>query len=270
MADIKLFVCCHEQTTVPAHRLLCPLQVGAALNEKRFAGFAYDDEGENISSWNRYYCELTGHFWAYKNVQADYYGFFHHRRYLYPDEHASKPYIIRHKPNLGKLRYDEFPALIERFDLILPCREEMCVPVRSHYAKAHRMEDLALAQQLVLAQYPQMRSALQAYLDGTACYFGNIFIMRREVFVDYCRWLFPLLADFDAAVADRPLRVDGYIAERLLGVYATYRQRTLRILEIPRVFFLSGKEYVLRRGLNAILPPGSVRRGQVKGALGGG
>ena len=41
-----------------------------------------DNTGENISEKNSMYCELTAQYWAWKNLNADYYGFFHYRRYL--------------------------------------------------------------------------------------------------------------------------------------------------------------------------------------------
>lgn len=43
----------------------------------------HDNEGDNISDRNRMYCELTAYYWAWKNdTQADYYGFWHYRRYM--------------------------------------------------------------------------------------------------------------------------------------------------------------------------------------------
>lgn len=202
MAEIKLFVCCHRPSPVAEHPLLVPIQVGAALAGEHFPGFLHDDAGDNISGKNRSYCELTAQYWAWKNVKTDYYGFFHYRRYLYPDMNAKRPYRIAGEPTvslLDRLGFDQFADFIPQCDLILPKGEDMRVPVREHYAKApfHYGQDLALAEQIVKERCPEMGSAADEYLSGTVCYFGNIFIMKRQVFQDYCGWLFPILEEFD-------------------------------------------------------------------------
>ncbi len=271
VADIRLFVCCHRQEQIPSHPLLAPVQVGTALAPERFAGFLHDDEGENISAKNRSYCELTAQYWAWKNVQADYYGFFHYRRYLYPDPAARRPYKLARALEPGKLGYDGFGQLIEQYDLILPKAENMYVPVREHYAAApyHRGRDLALAEQIVLERCPEMEKAAQAYLGGTEQYFGNIYIMRRALFQDYCGWLFPILEAFDSradteGLSPQQMRVDGYLAERLLGIYARWRRPELKVLELPRVHLYEGGQYAARVALNALLPPGTRRRSVIK------
>ena len=48
--------------------------------EKDNLGYVGDDTGENISEKNPYYCELTGVYWAWKNLKADYIGLVHYRR----------------------------------------------------------------------------------------------------------------------------------------------------------------------------------------------
>ena len=276
MADIKLFVSCHRPFSVPKHPLLNPIQVGTSLSGARFPGFLHDDEGENISAQNPSYCELTAQYWAWKNVRADYYGFFHYRRYLYPDTGARRPYRIEGAPTpelLDRLGYGRFSELIGRYDLILPRGEDMHLPVRAHYAGApfHHGEDLDLMEALIRERCPDYVPAMEEYLGGTRCYFGNIFIARQAVFEDYCGWLFPLLAEFDrrADLGGRraqELRADGYLAERLLGVWAT-RHRELGRLELPRVHFIEDpKERRKRQLLNALLPPGSLRRSVVKKA----
>lgn len=103
MAEIKLFVCCHQPAAVPEHPLLVPIQVGAALADEHFSGFLHDDTGDNISGKNRSYCELNAQHWAWKNVEADYCGFFHYRRYLYPNANAKRPYRLEGEPSAALL-----------------------------------------------------------------------------------------------------------------------------------------------------------------------
>lgn len=274
MADIKLFVCCHQPAAVPEHPLLVPIQVGAALAKEHFPGFLHDDTGRNISHKNRAYCELTAQYWAWKNAEADYYGFFHYRRYLYPDVNAKRPYRIEREPTvllLDKLGYDRLADLIPQYDLILPKGEDMHIPVREHYAQApfHHDRDLGLVERVVQERYPGMVQAMDKYLSSSICYFGNIFIMKRQVFCDYCNWLFPILEEFDcradtSGYSLQEQRGDGYLAERLLGIYAACH-RGLRSLELPRVHFIENQiELYKKRTINLLLPPGSVRRSRIK------
>lgn len=278
MSEIKLFVCCHQAGQhVPPHPLLYPVQVGAALAKAHVPGFAHDDAGENISQKNRSYCELTAHYWAWKNVQADYYGFFHYRRYLYLDEHGKRPYRMAGaltEDMLESLGFSGWERWLEGKDCVVPMGEDMRIPVREHYANApyHHGKDLALVERIVAEMYPDYVPAMEEYLSGTVCYFGNILIMNKPLFDQYCGWLFSILEEFDrradtTGYSTQELRVDGYLAERLLGVYVTYLRRTgqTRVYELPRVQFEPNRGQRWKRTLlNALLPPGSRRRAWVK------
>lgn len=280
MADVRIFVSCHKEFQVAKLPWLYPIHVGAGLTEQVIPGFLRDDAGENISARNRRYCELTGQYWAWKNVEADYYGFFHYRRYLYPDAGARRPYLIRTLPEkkaLARLELDRLPELVSQYDLTAPIGENMHLSVREHYASApfHNGKDLALTEQIIRELYPAYAPAMERYLSGSVCYFGNIFVMARPVFVDYCRWLFTILAEFDrradvTGYGAQELRVDGYLAERLFGIYYTHRRDELRTLELPRVHFdcFGGTAAERRRTrlLYHLLPPGSKRRAWVKRA----
>ncbi len=278
--DIKLYICCHQLAEVPEHPLLVPLQVGSALTDIRFPGFLQDDMGDNISFRNRSYCELTAQYWAWKNAEADCYGFFHYRRYLYPDTNAKHPYRLEYRPTgplLDKLGYDRLPALIQDYDIILPKGEDMHIPVREHYAKApfHHAHDLDLIEEIIRGRYPAYGKAMERHLSQTICYFGNIYIMKRARFYDYCTWLFSILEEFDQKAQTKDYtaqeqRVDGYLAERLLGVYAAKicENPSVRVLELPRVHFTNSRAHLWeKRAVNQVLPPGSWRRAVVKKIL---
>lgn len=274
MADIKLFVSCHKQVTVPKHPLLVPIHVGAAISERPISGILRDDTGDNISTKNPFYCELTAQYWAWKNMQADYYGFFHYRRYLYPDLNAKRPYRICPTPTnnlLQKLGYDCFPQLIEQYDLILPMGERIYMTVRDQFAAGtrHRVETLQWMESVVRDISPDYSSALEWYLSGETCYFCNMFVMSAQVFDAYCEWLFPLLAEYDRRTAGNAIqddRIDGYLAERLLGVFYCQHRGSLKTVEIPRVDYdaIMGEPNSKRRLLYELLPPGTRRRALFK------
>ncbi len=82
MSGVKILVVCHKNTALLKSKILLPIQVGTALGKEKLENMLADDTGENISEKNPMYCELTAQYWAWKNLEADYYGFFHYRRYL--------------------------------------------------------------------------------------------------------------------------------------------------------------------------------------------
>ena len=271
----KIYVVCHQSLRIAEHEMLIPIQAGAALAEEHFPGFEYDDTGMNISEKNPSYCELTAQYWAWKNDSADYYGFFHYRRYLYPDPEAKRPYrIVRDfsSSTLEKLNYTGFPDLIPQYDLILPVAEDMHISVREHYSQAesHREKDLALVEEILREKWPEYTDATEKYLSGTEQYFGNIFIMKQPVYFDYCAWLFPILEEFDrraewAGRTVQELRADGYLAERLLGIYFTEHCDRLHTLFLPRaVMEQNTRKRILKQAEIQLLPPGTRIRSKVK------
>ena len=62
------------------------IKVGNSLDNKtcKEKGYYTDDTGDSISNLNPFYCELTGIYWAWKNMspKIDIVGFNHYRRYF--------------------------------------------------------------------------------------------------------------------------------------------------------------------------------------------
>lgn len=82
--DIKILVAMHKPYWVPRDDCYFPVHVGRnhVMSELDTRNIPGDDTGENISQKNPYYCELTGLFWAWKNLKCDYVGLCHYRRYF--------------------------------------------------------------------------------------------------------------------------------------------------------------------------------------------
>jgi len=298
--SIRLYLIYHKQGYLPSPRILTPIQVGVALDEREFLeGKLKDCDGDNISTKNRSYCELTAQYWAWKNDAADYYGFFHYRRYLSFDpkslvDHTNsqkvkrsplpyRNYKLPDEQTLNLLGYTEenIKDIIGRYDIIAPLAEQMYVSVYDHYKKApfHHIEDLDLVLKIIEQKYPEFKAAAQEYMAGTKHYFCNMFVMKRELFFNYCAWLFSILQEFDRQTdftkySGKACRVDGYLGERLFGVYYTWlkKQSTVRWAELPRVHFeaFPGEtdDFSLMKRVNKFLPPGTRRRAYAKKLLG--
>lgn len=237
-------------------------------------------EGDNISD-KEDYCELRAHYWVWKNTTGpdeDYIGFFHYRRYLdfeggevveLPSKERPVAYRIAERPkeNIGVLA-----EKLRELDVIAPTWEYTGISVFERYGRFlnQRTHDLEMIMEIIHEKYPAYIQAAEDYLHGKGEYYGNIFIMRRRIFQDYCTWLFSILGEFDRRITDAPQFADGHLGERLFGIYFTWlsRQKEIRCGEVPRVHYwiYDDKEhhYKNERWLNLLLPPGSQLRSFVR------
>src|SRR5699024_7023881 len=76
---------------MPSESIYLPVQVGSKGKES--LGYQRDDEGENISELNPYFSELTALYWAWKNLDIDYLGLVHYRRYFTKPHYSKKATI---------------------------------------------------------------------------------------------------------------------------------------------------------------------------------
>ncbi len=249
--SIKIFVACHKNCNIIKNRYLIPIQVGSALSNERF-NMAHDDNGINISKKNRMYCELTAHYYAWKNEDADFYGFFHYRRYLSFSNNGTESYIYPtdffdfekeygYEPNNMK-------KIISQYDVIVPCKDNLNTTesLYEHYRKSwfQNIEDLDCMLDIIKRKYPNMyESALRSTMAESG-YFCNMFVMKKEIFFAYCEWVFDILGEHEKesnfdTYSEQQLRVSGYLGERLTNIYINWliEQNKYKILETPTLFF---------------------------------
>lgn len=271
MKTVRIFVCCHKSYDILPP--LCePIQCGSAANPK-IDDILHDDEGDNISLKNSEYCELTAHYFAWKNISADYYGFYHYRRFLTAETGTKKPYFAKGKlSDKSKKRFfaDEhyWRKLTEQNEIIAPKSENMGISVYKHYgrSKYHYTEDLKLFLKILNKRNPELTAAAKQYMSQDRQYFCNIFIMRRKLFFEYCESLFGILNEFD--LQKKPHgdfqadRTDGYLGEIFTGIYITYcKQNGVNVTEKPRLDINCD---IKKRFCYVLFPPESKRRFLVK------
>jgi len=259
-SKINIFIACHKPTCVLNNPLFVPVQVGTALADWRGSGMKYDNDGENISDKNPWYCELTAQYWAWKNCDCDYYGFFHYRRYLsfanaYPvsaDGHLKNkkrvcPYIELDdiRDDLTEYRLDEtwMRQQIEQYDLMTVLRERINTTVYRQYEQYHSIGDLDLVLEILKQKYPEYEAASKQYMTSKEIYYMNMYIMKKELFHEYMGWLFDILSEFEGrkksmAQWNIEPRLMGFLAERLFGIFYVYqRSQGCVCAELPYLKF---------------------------------
>ena len=242
---VALFSTTHKDVDIPKANCLVPVQVGS--KGERFPWAAQDDSGDNIAELNPMYCELTTQWWAWKNVQADYYGFCHYRRYFdFSDErHKENPYgeIIDQFIDWGAqtaygLDDETIASVVEGCDVVTTEVKDFSLfpggyenPL-DHYAHAPhlRVSDLERVMSIAKEMHPDYSSDIEDFLSGHVACFCNMFIMSKELFNRYCSWLFPILDQFmdgwdNSTYSHEGLRTPGHLSERLLNVFLIHERR---------------------------------------------
>lgn len=230
--DLKVVIAAHKPYRMPEDSVYLPLHVGAA--GKAPIGFARDDEGEGISARNPNWCELTGLYWAWKNLKADAVGLVHYRRHF--------------RGRSGIATGEELRGRLEGCDAILPKRRNYFIETTySQYVHAHHAADLDVTRQILRERDDGAVRAFDAVMGRTAGHRFNMFVMRKGAFDAYCAWLFDVLFELErrldiSSYTAYDARVFGFVSERLLDVWLETRP-DVRIVEMP-VLHLESQHWI--------------------------
>lgn len=239
MKNIKIIVATHKTYRMPDDMMYLPVQVGA--EEKESLGYVRDNEGENISKKNPNYCELTGLYWAWKNLDAEYLGLAHYRRHYTVAKHGNKWNRILTQAQLEPLLADH--------DIILPPKRNYFIETTyTQYVHAHHAADLDLTREILVEKYPMYVKYFDNCMKSTKGHKFNMFIMKREYADQYCEWLFDILFELEkrldiSAYSQNDARVFGFVSERLLDVWLDANHRGYK--EIP-VMFMEKQNWIVK------------------------
>ena len=229
--NMKILVAAHKPCRLPADDCYLPVQAGAALHPP-LEGVQGDDTGENISRKNPHYCELTVLYWAWKNLDADYIGLAHYRRYFAAGRAGEKWGRVAHGPQMEKA--------LAKTGLVLPKKRRYFIETSySQYAHAHHAKDLDETRQILAESWPEYLPAFDRVMKRTSGHRFNMFIMEKGLLEEYCGWLFGVLGELEARLdissySVNDARVFGFVSERLLDVWV--ETRGLDYTEMPVVF----------------------------------
>lgn len=227
---VAIIVASHKPYWMPDDDIYIPLQVGS-VDRPPIAGFRRDDAGEQISARNPSFCELTGLYWAWKNVEADYIGLVHYRR------HFAGAFRFDKKLRVAERKTIEHA--LSRADMILPAKRRYFVETNySHYIHAHHEQDLTLTRNILEERWPDYLPAWDSVMRRRSGHRFNICVMKKPLLDAYASWLFDILFTLEqrldtSGYTGLDARVFGLVSERLLDIWLA--RNPVRTAELPIV-----------------------------------
>ncbi len=230
--NIKILVATHKKYQMPEGKIYIPLHVGA--EGKEALGYTKDNSGDHISKKNDSFCELSGLYWGWKNLAADYLGLVHYRRYF-----TRKKFFMSYGKDKMKLVLSDKEAgqLCEKYDVIIPRKRQYYIEsLYSHYKHTHYACHLDETMLIIQEKYPEYVEMYKRVLKQTNGYMFNMFIMKKNLSDAYCEWLFDILFELEKRINMPELskfqgRFYGRVSEILFNAWLLYQMETSNIVK---------------------------------------
>lgn len=206
---VKILIACHKPGSVYEDNVYTPIHVGRTISNctEDMNCMIGDNTGDNISEKNPYYSELTAQYWAWKNLNVEYVGLCHYRRFF--------ENIITND-NVDTILGNHKDVLS-----ITPIHEKYRNSLR--LVRASCLEDYQIFMYSLKKTHPDYYETAKEYLSKGIVVPFNMFVMKKQLFDSFAQWQFDILFEMEKYVRFSPYsrarRVFGYYAEMLLPIY---------------------------------------------------
>ena len=205
-----------------------------------------DATGDNISELNRFYNEMTAIYWVWKNYEKignpEIIGCMHYRRHFILKDKLS--ITGEYLDDLG-LTYENITNIMKEHDLITPkfmtmkgspfiekIGKELCTLGGDKMKEAMSL-CLDIIKDIHPKYYNEMQSILKGYNTGSFC---NMFIMKKDLFFEYCNWIFPILFELDNRLGRNyekgQERCIGWTSEMLTSMFIYMKSKSIPHKEV--------------------------------------
>ncbi len=212
MSDIKIIVATHKKVKMPKDEMYLPLHVGR--EGKDDLGYKGDNTGDNISVKNSSWCELTGLYWACKNLDCDYIGFVQYRRYFMKKKKGDFFESI--------LTREEAEQLLQKADVVLPKHRNYLIMNLEDHFNGYDFTiptDIMNLRKAIHEISPDYDDVFNIVMQRKTAHMFNMFIMKKELADQFFEWEFSVLECFERLIGEDRGRLVGYAAEQLIDVW---------------------------------------------------
>lgn len=232
-SSVQIIIAAHKKYQMPKDGMYLPLHVGAEGKKDKYGnplnlGYVKDNTGDNISELNSSFCELTGLYWAWKNLDTDYIGLVHYRRHFRMRKKENKPFD-------SVLTYKELQPYLGEIKVFTPNKRKYYIEtLYSHYGHTHYSNQLDEARRIIMEKYPEYVKSYDAVIRHRYGYMFNMMIMDKKYLNDYCSWLFDILFELRERIDTQRLssfqgRLYGRISEIIFNVWLDYQIKSRKL-----------------------------------------
>lgn len=242
MNNIKIFVShmSEEEYPIIDSPLYMNIRCGAFCDSQEYSVNAGDDTGDNISLKYETYGDLTVQYWAWKNVDVDYYGLFKSNAYLLFHSDLSTKYRNTNRcinatfgvDTIKKYKLDsldEIQDIIMKYDILIskPQKTKGHLKVaEENYPKELGIDDniLDICLLILKQDFPDTLEYAKEYLISDYKYLDHLFVMKKEIFNELCNFQFSILFELEkiadtAKMTHDDMNVFERVGNFLLGVF---------------------------------------------------
>jgi hypothetical protein len=193
---VKINVVYHKISPLFKNEVLVPIHVGRAIKKENDINQKWlhdnmigDDTGKNISKCNENFAEFTAIYWAHHNYNQlgnpEYYGCFHYRR-LYG--------------------YD-FLWKLQKYDVITTTYNPFII--KEQFEISHGKNLYSNGMEIIKTIHPDKYNDIKNYFENkNNAYFCNFFVMKRNLFFEYCEFIEPILLHIISQIKETILKQD--------------------------------------------------------------
>ena len=236
MANIKIFVAHHKPWHIYKDDIFVPIQVWKENSEYNL-WILWDNTWDNISFKNSWYCELTAQYRVWKNYDlsnVDYIWFCHYRRFLWLWRH----WTLKNLYNISRkewnrcldlcylllwmqyiwgeeLDFQDISSITQKYidekkpDIILP--KHICISHRYNRLGIKNKMLWEYMEEFIWTEYPEYYKILNRLKFRHFCSCGNMFIMKKDLFLEFEQFQFSLLFEMESYIR-KNLTADTIIA----------------------------------------------------------
>ena len=232
------------------------LVLGGANDKKIKCDYQKDNVGENISSKNYCYSELTALYWLWKNNNDKIIGLTHYRRFIKSKAPCFSGFYVNYNKTKkfsfidNVIREKEINRLLKKYDVILPHQLTFDHTVEDELIIYCYESDVDILRNVIKTHFKEYYDAFEIVMKGNNAHYYNMFIGRRNILETYFEWLFAILKECEeqcdiSSYDAQHKRIYGYFSEVLFNVWIL--KNNIKFVERKVIYLTDRKKHAVKQ-----------------------